>query len=73
MESNTYTMPSYWAPYLINGDSSHMYESEITQCNNYVKGLGACVGCSENPFFGEFKGVGHELLEFTFLTELLND
>lgn len=53
METETHTLPAYWASYLINGDDSGLTESEIKRINRYCKAhnLGAALSI-ENE--GEF-------------------
>lgn len=52
-EKYTYTAPACWAPYLINGDSSGIEESDIEAADRmlYVVGLGGPVSCSDEPEF----------------------
>jgi len=60
--------PSYWAPYLINGDSSGMEDAEVAQCDAWIDrlGYGAPVDCKDWGF-GHFEGLGHDLQEYSFL------
>lgn len=66
MKTEKHTLPAHWASYLINGDSSGMYEEDIARCNNDTKDLGICVDVSENTFFGRYAGLGTEVAEYTF-------
>lgn len=52
MEAITLTAPSYWASYLINGDSSGMEDQEIAACDAWIAGLdcGAPVDCEDAGF-----------------------
>ncbi len=65
----TYTFPTYWASYLINGDSSGLEEEDIIQCDNETRGLGSCVDVSQESHFAQFKGLGTEVSEYKFRTE----
>jgi len=68
IEVITEEAPSYWAPYLINGDHSGMEQSEIEQCDKWLKWTGGRVtDCSEESFFGTFEGMGHDLCEYTII------
>lgn len=48
----TYTAPSYWASYFINGDSSGMEDDEIATADAFLAwvGLGAPVDCEDAGF-----------------------
>jgi hypothetical protein len=48
-----FTLPEYWASYLINGDASGLEDSELAEIQIWEKsqtGLGGCVDCSESEF-----------------------
>jgi hypothetical protein len=68
---HTYTMPAYWASYLINGDASGMTDEEIRQCDEHTRDLGSCLDVSREMTFGKFQGIGHELAEYKFRVEKL--
>jgi len=82
-EPITGTAPAYWAPYLINGDSEGMSESEIRAADTFAEWLGGrLVSCSESEFFAwnhDARGAalrsglcdigGATCLEFTALIE----
>ena len=61
-----YTLPAIWACYLINGDPSGLSDEDIAQCDRDTKDLGRCVSCSEESWFGSYKGIGHDLATFQF-------
>jgi hypothetical protein len=45
---HTYTAPSHWACYLINGDCSGMDDADIAACDGWADTLpGHVVGCTE--------------------------
>lgn len=62
-----FTLPAIWAPYLINGDPSGLEQDEIDQCDRETKGIGSCTEVSETSHFGQYKGIGHDLSEYTFV------
>lgn len=66
-KSMTIDLPSYWASYLINGDSSGLQQSEIDQCDKDTKGLGSCVQCTDETWFGQYGGLGCDMLTYTFI------
>ena len=47
MKIETYTLPAYWAGYLINNDPSGMEDWEIAEVDEFCDGKGFCVGCSD--------------------------
>lgn len=48
----TYTLPSTWAPYLINGDASGLDDEEIEEAHAFLDsfGLGWPVECVDDGF-----------------------
>ena len=48
MKIETYTLPAYWACYLINGDASGYTDEEIAEIDAFCSGKGFCVGCSDD-------------------------
>jgi hypothetical protein len=42
MQIATFTAPSVWAPYLINGDSSGLDKQDIDHCHIWLDDLGLC-------------------------------
>ena len=65
-----YRLPSIWASYLINDDPSGIESADIEQCDKYTKDLGTCIEVSEETHFGQFKGIGYDLAEYTFRKEV---
>ncbi len=49
-----YTLPAYWASYLINGDSSGLEESEKAACDSFLERNGLSrtrfMDCTESFF-----------------------
>lgn len=77
MKTLTYTLPSYWASYLVNGDASGLEDAEIAEVDAFVKseandGLFSCADVSEETWFAhtnDASGVGGDVATFTFLVE----
>lgn len=74
MKTETYTLPVYWADYLINRETKNTFEQEIIECNQFLEkqGLEAidCVGCSEESLFSwgnDANRYGGDCLEYTFI------
>jgi len=70
----TYTAPSSWAPYYINGDSTGMDSAEIEAADAFMAwvGLGAPVDCLDHGFSWhhdafQFCPLGADCQEYTFL------
>jgi len=61
-----YTFPALWASYLINGESSGLDQYDKVECDIETMDLGACINVAESKFFGQYKGIGYELTEYTF-------
>lgn len=53
METIEYTLPEYWASYLINGDFSGLEDKEQEEIDAFLKNenLGHCMTCSEESEF----------------------
>lgn len=53
IKTETYSLPSYWASYLINGDASGMEDAEQAQADRFLsdKNLGGAMGCSDEAEF----------------------
>jgi hypothetical protein len=49
----TFTLPAYWASYLINGDESGMSTPDLQACNAFLKenNLPPPVSCSDESWF----------------------
>lgn len=68
----TRILPSYWASYLINGDSSGLEPGEREQIHAYLdrEQLPAPCDCSGEQWFqrtNDATGIGGDVLEYTFL------
>lgn len=52
MRTVTYTLPSHWSGYLINGDADSLNEEEAKQADEFLsaEGLGAPVSCDDAGF-----------------------
>lgn len=64
MEIEEYTLPAYWASYLINGDASGLEDGEQERIDAWLKAHGNpwCLGCSDESYFKHtFYDVGGEL------------
>ena len=78
METITYTLPTYWASYLINGDASGLEPGEQEQIDAFLarEGLDSPVDCSEEPSFSRFNdagtGLAGDVLDYTFLVNAEN-
>lgn len=54
MQTETYTLPTHWAPYLINGDASGLENAEEAEIDGWLDAhphLGSCLSCSDEPEF----------------------
>lgn len=68
----TYTLPAYWASYLINGDSSGIPNIEQAEADKFLADnfLPAPVSCSEESWFqgrNDATQLAGDVLEYTFL------
>ena len=71
METIEYTLPEFWASYLINGDASGMEDNEQEEIDAFLKSenLGFCLSCSEYPEFNirnDANNMGGDCLEYIF-------
>lgn len=69
MGIETYTLPAYWASYLVNGDASGYTDEEIAEIDTFCKGKGCCVGCSDDSEFSwrnDVNKLGGDVKEFYF-------
>ena len=71
MKFETYTLPAYWAPYLINADPSGMEEEEIQEVDAFLErnGLGFCLDCDNEQEFSwsnAANDLGGAVADFTF-------
>lgn len=66
----TYTLPAYWASYLINGDPSGLEDGEQAQIDRWmrVEQPGYPVDCGEAYFAhsNDATRLGGDVAEFTF-------
>ena len=72
--SETYTAPSSWATYLINGDESGISDDDRAQADAFIAyvGLGSPVDCQDAGFIWRheayaFCPFGADCQEYTFL------
>lgn len=56
----SYVLPSYWAPYLINGDASDMTDVEMAEIERFIsaRNVGPCVGCGSDHWFAHRNDAG---------------
>ena len=60
IETTTFTLPSHWASYLINGDASGLDDNEITEIDEFLAANPgwSCIGCEEFGFFSNTNDAG---------------
>jgi len=67
----TYSMPIYWASYLINGDASGMEDDEIKEADEAIEaiGLGSPVDVGESEFRnrGDYGHLAGDYADYTFI------
>lgn len=71
MKIETYTLPAYWACYLINGDCSGMEEEEVQEVDNFIErnGLGLCLDVENEQEFSwsnDANDLGGAVADFSF-------
>ncbi len=68
-EQIIYSLPAHWAPALINADRSGLSLDEEQDLNDFIRDEhpGYCIGCSEEPYFGRYGGLGCDMLDYTFI------
>jgi len=71
LETITYTLPSYWASYLINGDASGISDDDQAQADAFLKreGLPSPCSCSDESWFAHRNDAGTlagDVLDYTF-------
>lgn len=69
IQTETVTLPAYWASALINGDYSGCDKQESRDINAWLREnphYGPCFDCSEETDFKVFDGLLTECAEFTF-------
>lgn len=74
MQTHTYTLPVYWASYLINGDASGNTDEEIAEIDAfcYANGLGWASDCTNQNEFAhtnDANNIGGAVADFHFLVE----
>lgn len=68
-----FTLPAYWASYLINGDSSGIDDDDKAAADRFLQenNLPAPVSCSDESWFSwhndSGNGLGGDVLEYSFL------
>ena len=72
-QTEIYSLPSYWASYLINGDASGMDDGDQADCDAWLASLPYgynCVGVSGDPEFRPSNDAGTlagECADYTFM------
>lgn len=69
MKTVTYTLPSYWASYLINGDASGLEDAETKEIDGFCADLGPCLDVSDEEEFSwhnDANSLGSSVATFTF-------
>lgn len=67
-----YTLPTYWASYLVNGDASGLETSEVRAVDEWLEregDIGVCVDVSEDSWFAwrnDAGIIGGDVATFTF-------
>lgn len=74
-----YTLPAYWASYLINGDASGLEQGEQEQIDAWVEkqrqalntSLFSCAGCIDEGFspWNDATTLGGDVCDYTFLID----
>jgi hypothetical protein len=70
-KTEIYTLPTYWASYLINADASGYSDEELAEINNFIEGKGSCIHVSEESYFkwsNDANNLGCDVSEFTFFS-----
>lgn len=62
-----YTLPAYWAGYLINADASYLSQDDIDRIDRETKNMGICIDADEEEHFRLFQGIHHLVKEYTFV------
>jgi len=75
MNTETYTLPAYWASYLINGDASGLEDGEQAAIDSWLakNGNPNIVSCDGEPFFSRYNDAGQlagDMLEYTALVNV---
>lgn len=75
MKTVTYILPSHWASYLINGDSSGLSDADKRECDEWHtrNGISASAWCDcKEEYFArsnDFTWLAGNVCEFSFLEE----
>ena len=72
MTTETYTLPEYWASYLINGDASGLEDGEMEEIDGWFDNEqpGDCVDVGEESWFSSWndaRTLAGTVAEYTFL------
>lgn len=73
IEAAEYTLPAYWASYLINGDASGIEDSDQADCDAFIASIPGwyCASCADESHFAHRNdsgnGLAGDVLEFTFI------
>jgi hypothetical protein len=73
MTTETYTLPIYWASYLINGDASGLEDNEQEEIDAWMESEepGDCVDVGEDYWFSSHNdahtNLAGDVAEYTFL------
>lgn len=77
METETYTLPEFWASPLINGDISGLDAQELIHLGRWLNNnpqLGGCLTCSDNSKFRSIHDavgvLATNCLDFVFPVEI---
>lgn len=73
LETTTFILPSYWASYLVNGDTSGLDDSEQADCDAFLKTVPEwrCCSCEGESFFSHSNDAGTlpgDCLEYVFIS-----
>jgi hypothetical protein len=74
-QTETYSLPSYWASYLVNGDASDMEDDDQAECDAFLASIPygfACVDVSDESDFRHSNDAGTlagDCADFTFMRE----
>lgn len=71
MQTETRTLPAFWASYLINGDASNLEAEEVQEIEEFLdrEGLQAPVDCEFSGFawINDANGLGGDVADYTFI------
>lgn len=72
MKTITYTLPAYWASYLINGDASGLDDGEQAVIDAWLakEGYPNIVSCGDESYFSRYNDAGTlagDVMEYTAL------